>query len=475
MLGVERLHGLVEVHAALGVPSGHLAGEHTGHDGVLVACVQAHEVAIALLEAHEEAVALASLDELVHLAADVLEAGEHATNLKAIVLGQGVGHGGGDDGGHDDLAAGVLAGLGLHAGQPVDEQDTHLVAGEQLVVALVRNGHAHAVGVGVGGEHEVGVDLVAQLEALLERLAELGVGVRAGREVPVGLGLLGNHGDVGDAHALEDLAHALDARAVERGVDHREVGVGLGADGLGGHRVDEAVKHGVVNPLDQAGLEGLVEDHVLHAGEDVGLVNGVLNLVGGLVGDLAAVLAVDLVAVVGRRVVAGGDADACGALEVARSEGQRRHRLDTRVDERLHAVGGQHAGRGLHELLALVARVARDGDGGVLVVGVEVGGEALAGLRHRVDVHAVGADAKGAAQAGRTKGEAAVEGVRELLGVGVGHKFVELSGQIGLGEVFLPELGRSSNLLVHVLPFIAMPTRSGEHPIVSSSSVARRT
>ena len=246
--------------------------------------------------------------------------------------------------------------------------------------------------------------------------------------------------------------HALHARAVKRGVDNREVGGGLGADGLGGHRVDEAVEHRVGRPLHEALLERLVEVHLLHAVEDVGLVDGCLNLVGGLVGDLAAVVAVDLVAVVLRGVVRGRDADTGGAAQVARSEGERGNRLDTRVHKRLDAIGREHASSRLHEVLALVARVARDGNGGAVVVGVEVGGEALRGLGHRVDVHAVGTNAEGAAQAGRAEGEATVKGIREPLLVGVGHEGVELLEQVGLGDVFLPRLGNVANLVVHVSP-----------------------
>ena len=302
--------------------------------------------------------------------------------------------------------------------------------------------------------------LVAELEALLERLAELGVGIRARGEVAVGVGLLGHHGDVLDAHALEDALHTLEAGAVERRVDHREVGVGLGAHGLRGNGVDEAVEHRVGRPLHETLLERLVEVHALHAVEDVGLVDGVLDLVGGLVGNLTAVRAVDLVAVVLRGIVGSRDADAGGALEVARGERQRGDGLDARIHERLDAVGGQHAGGGPHEVLALVARVACDGDRGVLEVGVEVGGEALRGLGNRVDVHAVGAHAERAAQARGTKGEAAVEGVGELLGVRVGQELVELGGEVWLGDVVLPELGRIANRVVHVSP----PVRGGAWP-----------
>ena len=302
------------------------------------------------------------------------------------------------------------------------------------------------------------MDLVAQLETLLERLAELGVGIGAGGEVAIRLGLLGHDRDVGDAHAGQDLVHALDARAVERRVDHREVRVGLGTDGLGGHGVDEAVEHLVWRPDHEARLEGLVEVHVLDAREDVRLIDGALDLVCGLVGDLAAVVAIDLVAVVGRGVVAGRHGDASGAVQVTRGERERGNRLDARVDVGLDAVGGKHASRGLYEVLTLVARVSRDGDRGVLVVGVEVGGQSLRGLRDRVDVHAVGAHAERATKAGRAKREAAVERVGELLGVGVCHELVELGGEVGLGDVVLPELRRSENLVVHAyLPFSARP------------------
>ncbi|EJX00597.1 hypothetical protein EVA_11297 [gut metagenome] len=90
----------------------------------------------------------------------------------------------------------------------------------------MRDGDAHAVGVGVGGEQEVRLDLVAELEALLEASRISGIRVGAGREVAVGLLLLRDDGHVVDADALEDGGHALEAGAVERGVDDLEGAVG---------------------------------------------------------------------------------------------------------------------------------------------------------------------------------------------------------------------------------------------------------
>ena len=60
----------------------------------------------------------------------------------------------------------------------------------------------------------VGLDLLAQLQALLQRLPEFGVGVGAGGEIAVRLGLFRHHGDVLDANALQDAGDAHLAGAV---------------------------------------------------------------------------------------------------------------------------------------------------------------------------------------------------------------------------------------------------------------------
>ena len=79
----------------------------------------------------------------------------------------------------------------------------HLVTGQQRVIVAIGAGNAHAVGIRVGREQQVGLDLLAQVDALLHGL-RFGVGIRAGREVAVRVALLGNHGDVGHAHLVED-------------------------------------------------------------------------------------------------------------------------------------------------------------------------------------------------------------------------------------------------------------------------------
>ena len=316
----------------------------------------------------------------------------------------------------------------------------------------MRDGGAHAVGVGVGGDDEVGLDLLGELEGQVERLAELGVGVGAGREVAVRLGLLGNHGDLLDADLGEDAGHELHARAVERRVDHGVVVGRLEAgDGDLLDALDEGVEDLLGRPLDQALLEALVEVHDAHGERvDLGDVRG--DLGSGLVGDLAAVVVVDLVAVVGSGVVGGREDDAGGGVQVAHREGERGDRLDARVDVDVDAVGGEHAGGDALEVLALVAGVARERERRVLVVRVQVVRDTLGGLGDHVDVHAVGAHAERAAQAGGAEGEVAVEGVEELLLVALAAEVVELDHQVGLRNVVLPGIDLGLDGCVHCSP-----------------------
>ena len=150
--------------------------------------------------------------------------------------------------------------------------------------------------------------------------------------------------------------------------------------------------------------------------------------------------------------MAGREHDARGGVQVAHREGERGNRLDARIEVDVHAVGGKHAGGDALEVLTLEARVARDGDGRVVVVGVEVVGNALGGLGDDVDVHPVGAHAQNAAQASRAEGEIAVEGIVEGLLVTICDQGFELLLEVGFGDVLAPEFDALGNLGVHVIP-----------------------
>ena len=283
---------------------------------------------------------------------------------------------------------------------------------------------------------------LAQRDAALERLADLGVRIRAGGEIAIGLGLLGHDRDIGDAHAVEDAADAFHARPVERRV-YKLQGLGCGNVFRACNRkrfngVDVAIEDVFAYPLHKPGGNRVVKGHALDAGKRVDLLDGGADSIRRLGCNLAAVGAVCLVAIVGRGIVARGHAHAAAALQVA--DGPRRggHRLDAGIREHFHAVGGEHLGGTAHEILALVAAVAADCYARVLEVGVEVIGETLRSAPDRVDVHAVRARADDAAQSGGAELQILVEGLER--GSLVLAHFRELSCQILFGHVGNPLL-----------------------------------
>ena len=309
------------------------------------------------------------------------------------MLGHLVGQRGGDDGlAHDGvLGHGPL--LDAARADVVQQQHAHLVAGEQLIAAvLALDGNAHAVGVGVGGQHQVSAGLLCQLQAEAQGLEDLGVGVRAGGEIAVRLLLLGHDGDVGDADVLQHMGDGHQAGAVQRAVDQLEAGglANAGADGAGLDGSVQGVDAVVTDVLDQALGHAVLKGDELGAGEDVGFLNFGIHDVSGFIGHLAAVRAVGLVAVILGRVVAGRDHDARIAVVVAGSKAQGRHGHEGAVDAHLDAVGGQHLSGGLGKDVALDTAVVADGDSLAAALGLDPIGQALGSLPHDVDVHAVG-------------------------------------------------------------------------------------
>ena len=80
----------------------HLAYEHRGADGILVAYVRTGHVAIGFLETEHELV-LVIFAELRDLTPDVLEARQHAPELETVIGGLCIGHERRDDCRHDEL------------------------------------------------------------------------------------------------------------------------------------------------------------------------------------------------------------------------------------------------------------------------------------------------------------------------------------------------------------------------------------
>ena len=317
--------------------------------------------------------------------------------------GDGIGQRGGDDGldGDGIFRHGTL--LDAACADVIQQQSAHLVAGDQLIAAVrTLHGDTHAVSVGVGGQHQVGAGLGGEVEAQLQSLEDLGVGVGAGGEVAVGVLLLRHDGDIGDAHVVQNVGDRHQTRTVQRAVDQLQAG------GLAQARAHltcldggvEGVLAVVAHKADEALLDAFGKGDVLCAGQDIGLLDLVVDDGGGVIGHLAAVGAVGLVAVVLGGVMRSGDHDARIALIVTGGKAQGRDRHQSIINAHLDAVCGQNAGGSLGKDVALQAAVVADGHGLAAALGLDPVCQALGGLTHDVDVHAVGASAQHAAQAG---------------------------------------------------------------------------
>lgn len=375
---------------------GELADEHGGDHGVLVADGGAGEVAVGLLEAHEE-VALAPLGlQHADLLADELEAGERAAQLEAAGARDVVCHGRGDDGGAGDLAGHVGTGPVRLGGEEVEQEQAYLVAGEQFVLACMRDGDADAVGVRVGRQEQVGLNPVAVLEPEFQRLAHLGVGVRAGREVAVVLALLFDGHDIGHADSLEHSGHALQADAVERGVDDAERRAVLARGDLE-RLLYVTVENSLGNPLHQSLFQGSIERHRFYTIEAVDGVDGRLDDLRRLDGDLAAVGAVDLIAVVCRGIVRRGNVDAGRAAQLADGETQRGGGLDAIEQIRPDPVAGEHLGDSTHKLLGTVTRIPAKRNRRPIKRVIQIIGKTLRGLTDGIDIKPVGTESELAA------------------------------------------------------------------------------
>ena len=248
-----------------------------------------------------------------------------------------------------------------------------------------------------------------------------------GREVRIRLLLPGHDVRRVEAGRLEHLRHRGAAHSVQRGVDHREV-----ARPVAGQPGD-----GVEVAVDDVLRQDLARVRARHVGQgaDRGDLLGDLG-VGGR-HDLAAVAEVDLVAVVLRRVVAGGDHHAGDAAELADRERQERCRQGPGEDQGAEAGAGHHLRGVAREHLGVVAGVVADHDRrspGCAVLD-EVRREAGGGAGHDDAVHPVGSGPERAAQPGRPELERAGEPVGEVGGVSAALDVRHDRLELGTGHV----------------------------------------
>ena len=214
VLGVKVIHGFAQVLAPALVPGGHFADEHRGNDGVLIPDVAAGQIAVAFLKAEKEPLRVSLSLQTGDLFTNVLEAGEHLAHLHAVVRRHGIRHGGGNDAAHGYRVLGHPSQLQPGAAEVIQQQYAHLIAGDEPRLAVMQDGGAYPVAVGIGGQQQIRAPLFRQLQPQLHRLQDLRVGIGAGGKVAVGLFLLRYHGDIGVAHAAQHRQHGAQAGAV---------------------------------------------------------------------------------------------------------------------------------------------------------------------------------------------------------------------------------------------------------------------
>ena len=152
-LFVQRFNGIQQRHALLGIPGGGFTHQQRGVYGILIPHMSAGQVTIALLKAKDIAFHMALCFQLADLLADELKARQSAAQLHAVLFGNRRCHIGGNNGGHGHGSLGHGAAGQACAADIIQQDNAHLVAGDQPVAALaVRHSGAAAVTVGVGAK-----------------------------------------------------------------------------------------------------------------------------------------------------------------------------------------------------------------------------------------------------------------------------------------------------------------------------------
>lgn len=147
-------------------------------------------------------------------------------------------------------------------------------------------------------------------------------------------------------------------------------------------------------------MEPLLQAAPAHAVKGVHRGDGFTHPPGKLRYDLTAGVVVDLVAVVLRGVVAGGDHDAALTAQFPHRIGERRSGHQLGIDPHMHAVGSQNPGCLLGKFPGEMAAVIGDGNAGTVMILQQHPGQTLGGFAHCEAVHPGSAGIQDAPQSG---------------------------------------------------------------------------
>ncbi len=209
---------------------------------------------------------------------------------------------------------------------------------------------------------------------------------------------------MGDTEFFQQLGNTFQTCAVQRGVDELErINARAVAHAQVVDRLHKIIQTGIVNANDFPRCGGSVKICQPDIVKAINFFDSCQNFLGSLQGNLAAVCAVDLVAVVLGRVVAGGHTNASAAAEIPHRPRKRRGGFQPGVHIGRDAVGCQYTGSLAGEQLPIMAAVVGDGDLFGQVACVQVVRQPLCCLAHGVKVHTVSACTDDPAQTAGTE------------------------------------------------------------------------
>ncbi len=81
------------------------------------------------------------------------------------------------------------------------------------------NGSAHAISVRIRCDHEIRLDLIAELQTELKCLAKLRIGIRACRKVPVRITLLRHYRNILNPNFLQNTGNAFEPCSIQGCID----------------------------------------------------------------------------------------------------------------------------------------------------------------------------------------------------------------------------------------------------------------
>ena len=396
---------------------GHFTDEHGSNDCILVPHIRAGKISVALFESEDEAVHFTVCFQIGDLIADPLEAGQGLAHLNSVMLTHQIGK----RCGHDGFACNGLLRHGPlfdAAGTDIiQKQNAHFVSADKFVGAVrAFHGYTHTIRIRIRGQHKIRPHFLGKLQTFFQCGKNFRIGIGTGGEIPVGIFLFGNDGNIRNTDIFQDLCHGNKTRAVQRRVHQLQTGGPgksrpylTGFDGL-----IECCLAVVADELNQPLFHTFGKGHDLGTGEDIRFLNDIIYHRGGIVRHLASIGTIGFVPVVLGRVMRCGDHDTSVALIIAGGKAQCRDRHQRIINTDFDSIGSQYAGGILGKIPALQPAVVGDRHRLGSALGLDPVRDSLRCLTHDPYVHAVGTCAESTAQACGTEfqrdGEAVLNG-----------------------------------------------------------------